>query len=111
MNTKIRRIPLKERLRRVGRCRPGDSVGRCSLRRIMDAPISAYLGSAEEENRLCRMLPQPPGEGKHLSYRDAASQVCRMWGTPGGKRQAAKILDILADPAAEYARKGGNANG
>lgn len=111
MKDRTKRIPLKERLRRSGSARPGDSAGRCSLRNVMDSPILAYLGSKEEENRLYQLLPMPPKEGGHLSYRDVASQVCRMWDCPGGREPAARILDILAGPAEECAAKGGNANG
>ncbi len=66
MRDKIRRIPLGER-----------------LRKMMDAPVSAYLGSARETELLCRLLPEPPGENGRLSYRDVAAQVCRMWASPG----------------------------
>ena len=110
MKDKIRRIPLGERLRRAGN---GRSCGpcRCLLRKMMDAPVSAYLGSVQETERLYRLLPEPPKEREHLSYRDVAAQVCRMWGSPGERRWTAQTLDILAGPAVEYAVKGGNANG
>jgi len=110
MKDKIRRIPLGERLRRADSGRSGGPC-RCLLRKMMDAPVSAYLGSVRETERLYRLLPEPPKEKEHLSYRDVAAQVCRMWGTSGERRRAAQILDILAGPAVEYAVKGGNANG
>ena len=111
MKDRTKRIPLKERLRRSGSARPRDGAGRCSLRNMMDSPLLAYLGSKEEEDRLYQLLPMPPKEGGHLSYRDVASQVCRMWNCPGGRKPAVRILDILAKPAEEYAVKGGSANG
>ncbi len=110
MKEKIRRIPLGERLRRAGNGRSG-GPGCGLLRKMLDSPVSAYLGSARETERLCRLLPEPPKENGRLSYRDVAAQVCRMWGSPGERRRAAQILDILAGPAVEYAVKGGNANG
>ncbi len=105
MKDKIRRIPLKERLRRAGSSHPS-STGRCVLQRIMDAPVTAYLGEnfpQQETGRLYRLLPEPPGKGEYLSYRDVAVQVCRLWNTPGKRQRAVQVLSILAAPAAEYA--------
>ncbi len=80
MKEKIRRIPLGERLRRAGNGRSG-GPGCGLLRKMMDSPVSAYLGSARETERLCRLRPEPPKENGRLSYRDVAAQVCRMWGS------------------------------
>ncbi len=112
MKSKIRRIPLRERLRRAGKGRPGN-MDRHVLRRIMDAPVTTYLGENfpwHETERLYRLLPEPLGGGKCLSYRDVAVQVCRLWNTPGKRQRAVQALTILAYPAVEYVLKGGNVN-